>query len=959
MTQSSSAAGRTPGWLTFLRYAFIFMVVILALFGFQAVRLYTDWQWFGELKQTGVFTGTVYARMLLFFGLGTFFFLFSYFNLWLAQRYHQDGFTLHLQDNDREQLTLVARKAMRWIALAAAVFFAFMVGGNATTHWSEYLLFVNPASFGQVDPVFHQDIGFYVFRLTFLNYLQGLMLFTVGATLVGTAVIHYSNQALDLLAHGVGLVAIQVRRHLLILLSLFAIIYAWGIWLSRYDLLYSDYGVFFGAGYTDVHARIPALTLETILMLAVAALCLVNIRQGKPFRLPLAGLGLWVVVSILAGGVWPEMMQRFTVVPNQFGREKQYIAHDINFTQRAYGLDRVRIKNFKGNTSVSAADLKDNSATIENIRLWDWPQLGSVYTAKQAKQPYYRFNLPDTATSTGTDFNIDVDRYQLGGRYRQVMVAAREMYQEGLPASAQTWQNQRLQYTHGYGAVMSPVNQVDPAGLPDYFMREMPIQFEHPELKLDKPQIYYGELANDYVFVDTTQSEFDYPSGQGNKETRYEGKGGIPVGGILNRMAWSVRLGDANLVLSSDLSSKSRILFRRNIRERVQKLAPFLNWDNDPYLVVDNGAMVWMMDGYTVTDRYPYSKPTAVGTGMQDVDQVFNYIRNSVKAVVNAYDGSVTLYTADKSDPVLQAWTKIFPGLFVPLDQMPASLVSHIRYPEDMFRFQRDIYTNYHISDPLSYYQKNDAWSVPADPSQQVENDQAAADSARQRMLPYYVIMRLPGEDKEEFMMMTPFTFLSVPNMSAWMAAKCDPEDYGHIIVYRFPKDSSVNGPANIMAQVKALTDVSTFQTLQGQQGSKVIFGNMLVIPVANSLLYAIPVYVQSTTGGVAAVPEIRQVILASGDRVVMRPSLTEAVTALSQTSAAILTPGNQNAAPNPPAGPVTGQGNGVGAASTGPADTLQRALSAYDRARQKEKEYNSTLDELGKALKDLKGKVR
>jgi uncharacterized membrane protein (UPF0182 family) len=945
---------RTPRWLLILRYSFIILCLAAILFGAQTVKIITDWQWFGEMHQRAVFIGILQARLLLFFGTGGLFIITGLFNIWLAIRMNETRMPSRMIDINREQITAAARKALVWLSFAGVIFFAFMIGGNAVTHWSEYLLFTHAVPYGQTDPIFHNDIGFYVFRLPFLNYLQNLFLFIIGLTAAGVFGVHYTYRAIDFVGQAGAPISSSIQKHLLTLAGIFAFVFAWGELLGRYDYLVGDNGVYFGAGYTDVHARIPVTNILAVIMTLVGILCFVNIWKGRPFRLPLAGLATWVIIFLIGAAFWPGFMQRFTVIPNQFGKEKTYIADDIHFTQTAYKLDHVEEMPFPGTKPVTAQILAANKTTIHNIRLWDWPQLGAVYSAKQARQTYYTFNLPASAATNGSSFDIDVDRYNINGEYRQVMLGAREMYQQGLPQSAQTWQNQHLQYTHGYGVVMSPVNEADSDGLPEYFLSQIPVQSSVPGMDVTVPQIYYGEQDYDYVFVDSKQAEFDYPSGEKNMETRYDGTGGILLGGMFNRTLWAIRTGDANILLSTDLTSKSRILFRRNIRNRVQTLAPFLNWDNDPYLIVNNGRLVWMMDAYTVSDRYPYSKSTYVGTGLADIDQVFNYIRNSVKATVDAYNGTVKFYVSDSSDPIIQAWERIFPSLFTQMDQMSPELKAHVRYPEDFFRFQRDIYTIYHINDPLAYYQKNDAWAVPQDPTAPTDSEgNQIQDPSQTRMMPYYIIMRLPGEKQEEYMMMTPFTYLSIPNMSGWMCAKCDPEDYGHLLLYRFPKDSTINGPANIIAQVNAQSDISQFRTLQDQRGSKVIFGNMLVIPVDSSLLFAIPVYVQSTGGGQASVPELRQVILASDDRIVMRPTLEQAIEALPTI------PSNSSPAMNAGKGLKSQSPSGLNPVTGNSlSDLVNQVSNDYDHAKQKQQEYNSALDALGKSLQNLKNSL-
>lgn len=937
---------RTPAWLRVLRVLFAVVLVAVVLFGYQLARLYTDWAWFGELGRASVFTTILSVRLTLFFGMGLLFFLIFYLNVWLAGRINATAQRPRFMDPERELYARMARMAARWLGVGGAVFLAFLVGGNAATHWSEYLQFTHAERFGIREPVFGLDVGFYAFRLPFLRYLQGFLLFTIGAAAVGSAVVHYGERAADFVGGSLTRVPQGVRRHLLFLAAAFAAVWAWGHWLARYDVLWNNNGAFVGAGYADVHARVPGQVVQTILMLLVAALCVLNTRSGRPFLLPLSGLVVWAVGSVIMVGIWPALVQRFRVVPNQFTAEKPFIERDIAFTDKAYNLERVKEQVIPAVELVTARDMAEDSDTIENIRLWDWPQLGAVFEAKQALWTYYRFHLPEFASFTTADFNIDVDRYEIGGTVRQVMVAPRELYPEGLPPQARTWVNLRLQYTHGYGVVMSPVNRVDPQGLPEYYLGQIPVASTVPGLKVDRPQIYYGELARDYVIVASHQDELDYPSPEGNKLTRYSGKGGTRLGGSLSRMLWAMRLGDANMLLSGDISANSRILFRRNIRERVQTLAPFLNWDNDPYIVLHDGRLVWVMDGYTVSDRFPYSRPTEVGMGEYAAVQSFNYIRNSVKAVVDAYDGTVTFYIADPADPVLRLWSRVFRGLFVSMERMPAGLKRHLRYPEDLFRIQRDIYTIYHMRDARTYYGKEEQWEVPPDPGVQSDDGYERVG----RMTPYYVNMRLPGSDRTEFILMTPFTPLRKQNMSGWMCAKCDPEDYGQLLVYRYPKGTNVNGPQQIMAQINAQEEISKVVTLLGQRGSRVIWGNLLAIPVGRGVLYALPLYVQAAGAQATAIPEISQVVLATGDRIVMRPTLEEAVAALGGPA------GSQRGARDhaTPVPEAPHQTQAATSTAAGPAEALNRARAALERARARQRDYEAALDELSRALQDL-----
>lgn len=933
----------TPRWLVVLRLTILGLFLCMLLFGMQIAKLYTDAAWFRELGQVAVFRTALTTKLLLFFGIGGAFFLFVYSNLYLARRLMGRQPRRMVFDDDREKIAEALRAGMGWLTLGASAVLAFLVAGHAVTHWPTYLQFTHGVPFGDRDPVFNHDVAFYLFRLPFLEYLQGLLLFTLGVTAIGVALIYVSENGAEMLTGGTPTVPGHMRAHLLVLAGLFAFTVAWGHLLARYDLLTSENGAFFGAGYTDLHARLPGQHIQAALMLFTGLLCFLNLRAGKPFRLPIVGLVLWAVVSAVVVGFWPSFVQRFRVVPNQFLAEKQYIERDIQMTRKAYGLDRVKERMVEVKPELTKAELESATETINNIRLWDWPQLGMVYTVKQSLRPYYRFKLPPNATFTSGDYNIDVARYHLGGRYQQVMLAPREMDTDGLTAQAQTWQNQRLIYTHGYGVVMSPVNAVDSEGLPEYFMHQIPVRVEVPDLKLDRPEIYYGELASDYVFVGTKQAEFDYPAGEGNVETRYAGKGGVPIGGAIGRLAWAARLGDTNMLLARDVDNDSRLLFRRGIRDRVMTLAPFLNLDNDPYLVVNNGRLVWILDAYTVSSRYPYSRPVRVGVPGGAYAQQFNYIRNAVKATVDAYDGTVTLYIADSRDPVIRTWARAFPTLFKPLEEMPEPLRAHVRYPEDMFRIQRDIFQLYHISDARVYYGKEDQWAVPIDPTAEAENGGGPT-----RMQPYYVMMRLPGDKQQEFLLISPYTPNRRDTLSAWLAARCDPANYGELVLFRFPKGTPINGPAPIMNQIRADSDVSRIQTLLGQRGSQVIYGNLLIIPIENSLLYVVPMYVQAT-GAAGIVPDLRYVIVASGEHVVVRSTLNEAIAALGDRTTGKTTRSQPIAASTP----ATEIERAV-TLPTPAGDPMQRASEALQRARRIQRDYGAALDDLESAIKEL-----
>ncbi len=935
----------------YFRFAVLAVILLLIVFGYQLAKIYTDWKWFKELNQPAVYSTMISARLQLFFGFGLLFLLIIGFNLWFSRKLSAPkNVTRKLIDDDREKLAAAAQKLTHFGLYAGALIVAIAMGAQAAGQTNQFLLFTHAGTFGTADPIFQRDIGFYVFRLPFLMFLQEWLLFAAFASFVAAAVVHGGQRAVEMAAGTVPTLHFSARNHLVGIGAVIAIIFAWGQSLARYGYLNADNGPFFGAGYTDLHVRIPMHNISAFMLVLVAGLAIFSIVNGNKtsslsaIRLPMIGLGVWASIFFLGNGIYAGFVQRFQVVPNQFDMEKSYIEHDIRYTQLAYGLDKIKTKDLSGPQTIVASDIKDNQPTIQNVRLWDWPQLGSVYNNRQAVRPYYRFQEPGASGNS----NIDVDRYRFGDEYRQVMLGAREFYGAGLPATAQTWQNKRLQYTHGYGTVMSPVNEADAQGLPSYYMSQIPLQTKRKELEVKQPQIYFGEMTSEYAFVDTKQKEFDYPAGEGNQETTYKGKGGIALGSSIDRLLWSTRLGDTNMLLSGDLQSGSKILFRRNIVDRVKSVAPFITLDNDPYLVINDGKQVWMLDGYTVSDQYPYSKPSFDRTDRSGEGGAFNYIRNSVKAVVDSYDGSVDLYVSDDKDPIIKTWQRIFPTLMKPMSQLPKGLKEHLRYPEDMFRVQREVYSLYHITDARSYYGKEDAWDVPAEPTTTAVDGAAGAES----MEPYYLNMRLPDGQDEEFILITPFTPRSRDNMSAWMCGRCDGDNYGQLIVYKFPKGSNINGPRQIMGLVKKNEDISKFQTLLGQQGSKVIYGNLLVIPMNSGLLYALPVYVQANDTN--SLPGMSQVIVATGDRVAMKPTLNGAIAELFGAEAVSgsveQTPVEQidkNGGAKPTIKPESN------AASK---DPLVRLNSAYQKARQKQTEYDKSLDDLGKIITEMQG---
>jgi len=633
------------------------------------------------------------------------------------------------------------------------------------------------------------------------------------------------DRAKPVLAHIGGL--------LIIVLGFFA----WGYWLGIWELVFSTQGVVFGASYADIHAKLPAQWILLSVVLLFMVLVLVSILR-RNFRWLLYGIGGWIVAAILVGGIFPAMVQRFQVQPNELVREGPYIEYNIQFTRDAFALNRVEEQPFPAEETPTPQDIAQNEVTINNIRLWDHRPLKDTYNQIQSIRLYYDFN------------DVDVDRYIIDDEYRQVMLSARELSAEKLAGEAQTWVNRQLQFTHGYGIALSPVNEITIQGLPNLLVKDIP-----PVGIFD----IEGEKTNNYVIVKTNTQEFDYPMGDENVYGYYQGKDGVILDGFIRRLVYAWQFGDLNILISNELTPESRVLYYRNIRERVNHLAPFLKLDADPYLVVMDGRLFWIQDAYTTSDRYPYSQPLSGG---------LNYIRNSVKAVIDAYNGSVTFYITDPEDALIRTYQTIFPQLFVSAEQMPEYLRAHWRYPEDMFNIQALVYQSYHMHDARVFYNKEDLWAVPKE----------VYAGSEQPMEPYYVIMRLPDEEKEEFLLMLPFTPVNKNNTIGWLAARCDGENYGKLLAYIFPKDNLVYGPSQIENRIQQDTVITEQFALWGRGGSRVIRGNLLMIPLGKSLMYVEPVFLQAEAGGL---PELKRVIVAAGEHIAMEATLEESIAAI------------------------------------------------------------------------------
>jgi len=800
-------------------------------------RFYTNWLWFDSLGFSAVFRTRILTRITLFLGSSLLFFAFLAFNWISAWKRSKDELSeaWSVRWNPR---------FLPWLILGAA---AVLSAGNSlggSPAWETILGFLYGGPFGQKDPIFGKDIGFYVFTLPFLALIRSWLLNGLFLALVGTAVLALPGKLGHFFASDFSL-RDQTRRHLSILASAFVLVWGSGFLLNRWNLLYSPSGIVFGPGYTDIHALLPALSVLFFLCAAAAILVLTGTGRSRKT--------LWWILGSLAAAVFilrsvvPGLMQSYVVKPNEFEREKPYIGYHIAATLEAFGLNEVTVLDMTPENEVTPEGVAANSDTIRNIRLWDYGPLLRTYKQLQEIRSYYDFT------------DVDIDRYRFGGQMRQVMLSAREL--DPTQLQNRTWVNTHLEFTHGYGLVMNPVNEVGPSGLPILFIRDLPPKVDVP-LSIDRPQIYYGEKTSTYALVKTDVREFDYPMGESNVRNTYEGKGGVGIGSAWRRLLFATRFGDTEIFFTGSLRPESRVLYNRNIQGALRQLAPFLLYDSDPYLVVLGGKLLWVQDAYTATDRYPYSRPVSLSDPTLSNFQGTNYLRNSVKATVDAYDGTVTFYAIDEKDPLLAMWRSVFPSLFQPASALSPELREHLRYPEGLFEIQSAVYRTYHMKDPNTFYNKEDVWTL-------------IPEGSRKAVSPNYTILRLMGEKAPEFALIIPFLPVGRNNMIAWMAGRSDGENYGKLVVYKFPKQKLIFGPAQIEALIDQNPEISAQLSLWSQRGSEVIRGDLLVIPVGKGLLYVQPLYLKAERGDL---PELKRVILSTGGRVAMAETFDEAL---------------------------------------------------------------------------------
>jgi uncharacterized membrane protein (UPF0182 family) len=890
--------------------AVIGVVVLLLLFGPLALSLWLDARWFGAQGLGAIFA----LRLGTQVGLGVVAALIASvlvgLNLaWAAWRLRRVA--SKEDQHSRGMATLFAALP------ALSLFIGLGFGLAAFGDWQTWLGFQAQVPFGQTDPTFGQDIAFYLWTLPALTAAHGWLMGLVIISGVGVALIYalglatieppiaegrpypFISRERDLRYHPLLAPAV---RHLAVLGAVFLLLVATAYWINNWELVYSTRGFVFGASATDMHAVYPSnIVMAGVAVILASLLVFIAVRPSAGattgFLVTVAAVPiLWVGIGFVLGEVWPGLYEQVAVHPNQLGAEQTYINNNIQSTRDAMDLQRIDVRDLTGDGTLDASVLARNQQELSDVRIADYRPLLSAFNQLQRIRQYYEFT------------DVDVDRYDLNTGHQQVMLSTREMDPTSLAQVARTWQNTHLVYTHGNGVVVSPVNTVDPQGLPNLLAHDIPTVTDEPALQIDVPQVYFGVRPNDYAVVGTRLDEFDRPSDNSVAEvrSRYAGGGGVPVGGGLERMATAAAVADGNLLLSGDVTADSQLLLHRQIQERVSHVAPFLRLDADPYQVILNGHLLWIQDAYTWTSLYPDATLQAGA----------NYLRNSVKVTIDDYDGSMHFYVVQPDDPILRVWEKLYPTLFTPLDQAPPGLIAHFRYPEDLLNAQAALLATYHMIDPQTFYNREDLWNI----AQETYGDRV------QQMQAYYTTLRLPGESGTEFASILPFTpsGQNRNNMLAWMVARSDGGNYGQLIVYRFPQGKLVFGPQQIEARINQEPSISSQITLWNQQGSQVLRGNLLVIPLEDALLYIQPLYIQAQSN---PLPELKRIIVASTSGVVMSDQLDTALTALGQGRSGEVLAANAQPQPQPP----TGANAPPTAAAAAPTSVTDLAAAARD----------------------------
>lgn len=920
---------------TFVSSAVIFALVIVVLFFQSIISLISDWWWFGEIGFSSVFRTTILSQLGVGIVAGSFAALFFGINIAIALR-SRTGWQATISEQIIGRALTVGHKMFYKAGIILSIVVGILLGFVASVFWMEILTFLRAVPFRVSDPLFSRDISFYVFSLPVYSLLLSFTKFLIIVSLIACATAYFLQGGFNLASLASGIfsrlgsrrrvlvdtgygIFRKARLHIGLLLALFFVAVSVGTLLASFELVIMNSGIVFGATATDAHIILPLLRVSAVVFAAAAFLTLLYAFTGK-----LGPLAIALLVSVLISGISagvPPLYQRLIVAPNELAKESPFITNAISSTRAAYGLDRIEEREINPSQKLTSSDIASNGATIKNVRLWDRSPLLSTFSQIQEIRTYYEFG------------SVDNDRYLIDGELRQIMLSPRELSSESLPNK--TWINERLTFTHGYGVAAGPVNQVTPEGLPVLFVKDLPPQSEKKDLQIQRPEIYFGEIPNDYVIVKTKSREFDYPQGDENVFTEYSGQGGVSIGSLFRRLTYAIRFQSLKFLLSSDITADSKILLHRNIVERVSRLVPFLTFDNDPYLVIADGRLVWILDGYTTSDRYPYSQPLIVHS------ERLNYIRNSVKATIDAYDGTIKMYISDSTDPIIQTYSRIFPTAFLPLSDMPESLRQHVRYPEDIFSAQTAIYTTYHMDDPQIFYNKEDLWEVPA-----YALDTAQPSDKTASMAPRHMIMKLPGEKREEYILMLPFTPRAKDNLSAWMVARSDGDTYGKIVVYRFPKDKLIFGPKQIIGRINQDAEISRQISLWDQRGSQVIQGPLLVIPIEASLVYVRPLYLKAETG---KIPELKRVIVAYENKIAMEETLEQGLARIFGGD------DGRKAADSIP----TVQDTAAPEKKAIKADIYKKAQEAYDAALRSQRdgnwaEYGTQIRELGDILNEL-----
>jgi len=912
---------------------FVLAAILLIFFlSSRALSIYLSALWFGSLGYASVYWYMFKLKIELFI---VFFLLTAALvrgGLWLVERafaeFAFDRRTIFLNQQPVNFSPARVLRPLAWIvSLLAALIFAF----GMRQMWRSFALYKHQVTTSLLDPIFQKPLGFYFFTLPIYDAISEWLLSISVVILVGSivyALLAVTQQGLST----VGNVA-KARRVSLstvsYVLAVTLVLFAWRVMLSRYPYLWDDHQTFSGVTYTEANYLLRGMVWVAVTLTLAAAIAVVNAFTFRRVRVLLAGLAIPLVVFIIAVFIVPAYVQNFIVKPNELARETPYIEQNITSTRRALGIDRIEQRSFDAEISTEAFSLQDNRATLDNIRLWDWRALKDTLTQIQAIRTYYDFT------------DVDVDRYIIGGQKRQMMLATREIDDQKLPPSSRNWVNERLIYTHGYGLTMNTANGFDAEGMPKFVLSNMPIESTVPEIKVTRPEIYFGQKTDSNVYVKTKRMEFNYPQGEANNLTSYQGSGGIRIGGYFRRWLLAWALGDlTKLPFSDDVTPDSRALIHRNIRDIIDSVAPFLVYDNDPYIVISNdGRLFWIIDAFTESENYPYSRHYPAG------EKTVNYIRNSVKVTIDAYNGTTTFYVFDSQDPLIQTYRATFPALFRDASEMPADLRAHIRYPETLIKVQGDVYGLYHTQNTNSFFQREDWWSV----AQQVSLNEQTRQQEQQPIEPYFVLMQLPGEKTElEFVEILPFTPASRNNMIGWVAGRCDGDAYGSLLAYNFPKSRLIDGPLQIEARIDQNAQLSGQFTLWNQQGSHVRRGHLLVIPIGRSLLYVEPIYLQAVN---SPMPELRLVVLATQDRLAYGANFDEALSNLfGEAAKATTTAKPQETKPQPGASPAP-------SAQATPSQSVQQLIN---RAIQEFEEYQrltaeGRLGEAGKKLEEHK----